>query len=179
MATADATDDKDIVLEVFQRFDMDGNGTLDSVEIFQALNILGVPTDSAEAEMMLKRFDVNSNGVLELAEFRELYSELRTSLDARKRPMEAEQWTAAKWLDATGVTSPLASAILGHKTPGDSVAELAEMRRLGSKAGSTELREILREILWISPGMSGDRCHRRRRQCWRRLCILYSKVGLR
>jgi hypothetical protein len=145
MATADATDDKDIVLEVFQRFDMDGNGTLDSVEIFQALNILGIPTDSAEADVMLKRFDINSNGVLELAEFRELYAELRTSLDARKRPMEAEQWTAAKWLDATGVTSPLASAILGHKTPGDSVAELAEMRRLGSKAGSTELREILRE----------------------------------
>ena len=96
---------KDIVQEAFERYDVDSSGTIDNSELRAALNHLGIPTDSVQATNVLKRFDADRSGALELSEFRRLHAELQGSIDMRVRQMEAEQWTAAKWLDATGVTS--------------------------------------------------------------------------
>ena len=148
MATTAAADgaSKDEVREAFVAFDTDGSGTIDASELASALNQLHIPTDNEQAKKVLDRFDTNGNGVLELAEFRKLAEEMRSSHDVTMRQLEAEQWTAAKWLDATGITKPLATSLLGHAiVRGNGNNDLAEMRKLGSVTDDHKLRETLVE----------------------------------
>ena len=62
---------------VFRRFDADSSGSIDVVELREALNALGLPSDTAGAAEVLTRYDKDGSGRLELPEFRLLVKELK------------------------------------------------------------------------------------------------------
>jgi len=71
MGTADER-----VRVAFSRFDVDGNGRLDAVEIKQALATLGMVASSSEAVAVLQKYDTDRSGGVELAEFAQLVNDL-------------------------------------------------------------------------------------------------------
>lgn len=61
----------------FARFDRNRDGAIDAAELRDALNALGLATDSAQAADVLRQYDADRSGRLELAEFEKLVAELR------------------------------------------------------------------------------------------------------
>ena len=75
-AVANVLLDADAVDQIFSRFDIDSNHTIDVRELHTALNELGLQTNTQEAAAVLQRFDSNRDGVIQLDEFRSLCQEL-------------------------------------------------------------------------------------------------------
>merc|ERR1711988_1163709 len=63
--------------QVFTRFDTDESGDLDVAETKQALNALGLASDTAGAAAVLAKYDADGNGRLSKPEFRLLVKELK------------------------------------------------------------------------------------------------------
>ena len=61
----------------FRIFDADASGAIDVSELGEALNALGLQTDSEQAAAVLARYDSDESGVLEHSEFKRLVLELR------------------------------------------------------------------------------------------------------
>jgi len=57
------------VLQQFQSWDTDGNGTIDSSELTQIFQMLDATFDSSEINTMLKTADKNRNGTIDYEEF--------------------------------------------------------------------------------------------------------------
>ena len=62
---------------VFRRFDKDNSGDIDVHELEEALNALGMRSDTHEARSVLARYDTDKNGKLDKQEFRSLVKELK------------------------------------------------------------------------------------------------------
>jgi hypothetical protein len=74
-ALGDALDVSDLdalqrkVAEVFESMDVDGGGTLDTLEVLEGMAKLGLKMDLSEVEELIAEVDDNGNGALELSEF--------------------------------------------------------------------------------------------------------------
>ena len=62
---------------VFHRFDQDKSGDIDARELREALQALGLATDTAQAAKVLAKYDRDHSGKLEFDEFLHLVTELR------------------------------------------------------------------------------------------------------
>jgi calmodulin len=59
----------DLAKQIFNHYDKDGNGTLDSVELSKFMADLGEPLNDAELDEALKILDKNGDGKIQIEEF--------------------------------------------------------------------------------------------------------------
>ena len=62
---------------IFRRFDVDGSGAIEPVELGAALYALGLHVDTIDSGKIFKRYDHDNNGKLDSNEFRALVTDLR------------------------------------------------------------------------------------------------------
>ena len=74
---------------IFDRFDVDRSGSIDYVELREALRALGMAVDVPQAEQVLAKFDADASGRLEFDEFRTLLERLRSFESAAAPPRSA------------------------------------------------------------------------------------------
>eukprot|EP01083_Nonionella_stella_P068755 182773_1 len=60
---------EDELREVFQLFDVDGDGSITHIEVGRVLNRLGKKFDEAEVKAMIARIDKDGNGEIDFLEF--------------------------------------------------------------------------------------------------------------
>ena len=61
------------VKKAFEKFDKDGNGTIDAKELGQLSSDLGQPLSEEQLEAALKDLDLNGDGVIDTDEFARWY----------------------------------------------------------------------------------------------------------
>jgi calmodulin len=58
------------IKEVFDQFDADGNGSIDSSEIKKVCEALGVEVSQAEVDALIHEADDNGDGKIQFSEFK-------------------------------------------------------------------------------------------------------------
>ena len=64
------------VLEIFKRFDVNGDGVLDATEVRAAVAHLGLALESDDAEALLTLHDTDKSGAIDLAELAAIVADL-------------------------------------------------------------------------------------------------------
>lgn len=73
-------DNMPLVVNVWKKYDSDGNGTLDPNEVFSVLKDLGITQSEEEVGWLVNKLDVNGSGTVEFEEFASLFSEEHTDM---------------------------------------------------------------------------------------------------
>ena len=95
----------DDVGDTFERFDADGDGEMNAVELRAALNALDLRTDEAQAVAVLQKYDADRSQRIEMGEFRTLVSDLRAFHAAASHSCGSSAYTAAARCGSSGYTA--------------------------------------------------------------------------
>lgn len=77
------------VKELFNMFDADGGGTIDTDELTQAFVALGISDTKEEIERLVREIDTDGSGEIEFEEFQEMIDQLLGQRDSVEEMMKA------------------------------------------------------------------------------------------
>ena len=130
-----ASASRDDVLDAFERYDTDGSGDIDVLELRSALTDMGLSVDTTQAAAVLAKFDKDRSGGLQLPEFRLVVEELRSFQGKARSPPRSvrEHGSSAR---------PLARAADTHPTAAPDAVEEAFTRYDGDRSGDIDVFEL-------------------------------------
>mmetsp|Transcript_35454 Transcript_35454/g.83434 ORF Transcript_35454/g.83434 Transcript_35454/m.83434 type:complete len:175 (+) Transcript_35454:47-571(+) len=90
------------IREVFEYFDRDGNGGIDSEELMATMRALGQPTSNAEADALIATLDTSGDGSVSFQEFVEFIKPRILSKDMEKEVREQFEEFASQGVNHEG-----------------------------------------------------------------------------
>jgi hypothetical protein len=102
----------DVVKKTFDKYDVDGSGAIDKLELSKLSTELGRPLTSDELEEALKDLDINKDGVVDFSEFQRWWFSGFKSYSGTRRSMikmQKQARTAVEALMKGNIDGPLSS----------------------------------------------------------------------
>lgn len=123
-------DNLPIVLNAWKKYDSNGSGNLDAMEMHRLLNDLGIAISEEEVHWMVDKLDRNGNGTVDFDEFASLFAEEDSVADNKLNAVRARIQTVTRVMENTNEQTV-------YSTPDQSLRD-----------ARTKVSDWIRSVLW-------------------------------